>query len=204
MRQPLQDYVVHLEHGMHEGNFRRILLRAQGANRLRELKGTLLAEVEKPAGAVVTVKDILKVNNQSFDLPDSGLLTVIEAKRRKNGEVHVDLSVQFPMRGINGLRVINGLWQVRRPGSREWETIGLNPSQIKLLDTRDLAFHQARTQSRGVRFGRFRRGGFSQQLTLVYQPLEGQTGAARLVCYGVGTAFVEVPFTLKNVPLPEK
>jgi hypothetical protein len=201
MREPHPRYLAQLETGMHEGNFRRVLLRVHGASRLSELEGVLLAEVEKPVGAIATVKDILKVNNQSFELPDSGLLTITEAKREKNGEVRVEIQVQFPMRGINGVRVINGLWQVRRPFSCEWKTLGLNPSQIKLLDSRDRAFRQARTQSRGVTFGG---GGLSQRLTLIYQPMDGQAGAAKLLCYGVGTAVVEVPFTLKNVILPEK
>jgi hypothetical protein len=193
--------VQQLENGMNEGNFRRILLHVKGSKRFKELKGTLLVEVDKPAGAIVTVNDILKVSGKIFDLPGGGSLTVSEARRQASGQVHVQIQTSFPLRGINGIRIMNNVVQVRRQFGGEWETMGLKPSQVRLLDTRGRAFRLATINAKGFNFNG---GGITQQMSLIFEPAEAKDGAAKLVCFGARTAVVEVPFVLKNVALPEK
>jgi hypothetical protein len=197
----LPGHVQHLEAGMNEGNFRRILLRVKEAKSLRELHGTLIAEVDKPAGAIVTVRDILKASAKTFEMPGGGSLTVSQAKREDKGQVHVQIQTSFPLRGANGIRIMNNIVQVRRQFGGEWETLGVKSSQIKLLDSKGKAFHLTSTHAAGCNFGG---GGITQNMTLVYEPVNGQGAAAQLVCFGVGTAVVDVPFVLKNVALPDR
>ena len=44
--------------------------------------------------------------------------------------------------------------------------------------------------------------GAAQEIELTYRPEEGQNAPARFVYSGRRVVLVEVPFTLKNVPLP--
>src|SRR5262249_21492314 len=46
-----------------------------------------------------------------------------------------------------------------------------------------------------------KRAGMARELELTFQPEDGQEEAARLVYTGRRSALVEVPFTLKDVPL---
>jgi hypothetical protein len=193
-------YVQQLEHGMDEGNFRRILLRIKGATCLKELQGVLLVEVDKPSETLFTVENILKAVNKSFNTTDGGSVTLIDARRQTNGDVHLQIRTVYPLQGFNGIRIMNGFVQVRRQIGGAWEALGLKPEQLKLQDARGRAFRLARVSSRGFTFAP---GGMTQRLTLVYQPANDAAGASKLVYFGAGTTVLEVPFTLTNVPLPK-
>jgi hypothetical protein len=201
MRNPMSSHAQRLMTGMNEGNFRRVLVKVQGAKKLHELQGIVFIEVDKPAGVIGTVKDILKVSNKTVDLPEGGSLLVSQARRQANGQVEVKVQSTFPLGGVNGIRIMNNIVMVRRQFGGEWETVGVNPAQIKLLDRKGKAFHLTSTPASGCSFAG---GGITQNMTLVYEPVNGQESAAQLVFIGVGTAVVEVPFVLKNVALPEK
>jgi hypothetical protein len=48
---------------------------------------------------------------------------------------------------------------------------------------------------------RFQAGSLTQTLQLTFLPAQGQSAPAKLIYTGVGTAAVDVPFTLTDVPL---
>jgi hypothetical protein len=192
-------HVSRLERGMEEGNFRRTLLRVKADRILQELKGVLTVEVQKPAGPIFTADNILTVSDKSYSTPDGGSLTVNGASVVANGRVEVRVATTFPLGGaIGGIRMGNGVVRIRRGVNGDWETIGIKMENLKLLDAKGRAFDLSSTQSQGMRFGP---AGLTQTMTLLFTPKNGQSRPARLVYYGEPTAFVDVPFTLKNVPL---
>jgi hypothetical protein len=190
-------YVRQLENGMQEGNFRRGLVFVPPGKKLRALEGTLLLELEKPAGPVVTVRDVLKADGKSFSVPGGGSMTLTSVQRGEGGKVTLDVETQFALGGfIGGIRIMNGVVQVRRNLGNTWETIGLRPDRLKLLDAAGRSWQQAAVRNSGLSFG----PGVTQRFNVTYLPAKGQA-AARLVYYGIGTTVVEVPFALKDVPL---
>ncbi len=48
----------------------------------------------------------------------------------------------------------------------------------------------------------FNNNGIAQAVHLTFQPREGQADPARLVYTGRRTVMVEIPFVLRDVPLP--
>jgi hypothetical protein len=195
--QPIPGYVRQLENGMQPGNFRRALVYVTAGKKLGTVSGTLLLEVEKPAGPVVTVKDIFRATGKTFDLPQGGSLTLGSVDRHKGGSITLHIETQFPLGGfIGGIRVMNGVVMVRRNMADTWDTIGLRTEQLKLLDAAGRPWRSAGAANTGVNFG----PGINQTFAVTFAPAKGQT-AATLVYYGVSTTVVEAPFILKDVPL---
>jgi hypothetical protein len=193
-------YITRLEGGMDEGNFRRVPVEVKAAKRLKELRGVLVAEVQTPAKALLTVDNVLKAGGKTFDVK-GGSLTVVEAKHKENGPASLTVSSETTFGGFfAAIQMGNGVIRIRRNPGGEWETAGVEPSQLRLLDGKGRAYRQASVQTLGTSFnGR----GVTQKMSLTFEPPKGAGPPAKLVYHGVGTACVDIPFSLKDVPLPE-
>jgi hypothetical protein len=192
-------YQSRLQNGMDEGNFRRIPVVVKARKTVKEIRGVLIAEVQKPASALCTVENVLKAAGKSFDIPGGSTMTVAEVNQKKDGQVNFKLSTSFSLgRMVMAIQMGNGVVRVRRNQGGDWETVGLEPSNLKLLDAKGRGIRQAGVRQLGSSFaGR----GINQDMVLTYQPEKGQV-PAKLVYYGVGTTLLEIPFTLTNIPLP--
>src|SRR5262249_27872359 len=127
--------------------------------------------------------------------PHGGWLKVVEARRDAAGIVRVQGEVEHPPRE-EGLADGPGLagpgWQVRFV----LPPVGEAPA-VELRDTRGQPF----ARSEAAR-GPGPAGAGPVAFRLTFAPRAGQTGPARLVYVGRRTVLVDVPFVLKDVPLP--
>jgi hypothetical protein len=168
------------------------------ATRLKELRGHITAEVRTPPQAVVTVDKVLAAAGRTVKGAQGGSVRVLEAARQADGLVRLRVQVEplpralsaaAPPSPFNGTVLVNG-----RP------VVGgllLNSSHFGLLDDKGRPFRvvQALAPSR--------RGAPAQEYELTYQPEDGQGAAAKFVYRDHRTVILDVPFLLKDVPLPE-
>jgi hypothetical protein len=193
-------YPFTLQNGMVEGNFRRCLVRARALRRFNVLQGTLIVEVHKRSEPVITVAHILKASGKSFSTPQGESLQVVSADRQTDGQVVLRLDTTSPLgNAIAGIQIANGVIRIRRGPNGPWERAGIDPANLHLLDAGGRKFQGAQVSAQGTSFaGR----AITQQWSLTYRPEKGQGAPARLVYIGVLPVVVDVPFTLRNVPLP--
>src|SRR5262249_58647642 len=63
---------------------------------LKELKGTLTAQVLTPPEALVTVDNVMKAAGKSFKIADGGSVKVIEVGRDKDDLVTLKIQMEMP------------------------------------------------------------------------------------------------------------
>jgi hypothetical protein len=192
-------YATRLENGMKGGNFRRVLVRVPATRLLKELRGTLIAEVQKPSEPLVSVANIFQNGGKTFDLPGAEALTVGKAERTGGGQISLEIESHFALNGFRGsITISNNVIRIRPHPNAPWQTVGLQTANLKLLDGAGKPLSLVRMQRSGLTFGR---GGITQRLQLTFQGPRGKAEAVKLLYFGVKTVLVEVPFTLTNVPL---
>jgi hypothetical protein len=165
---------------------------------LKELSGTLIAQVQTTPESLVVVDNILKSAGRVVKGPRGGSLKVGAVVRQEGGEVKVRVLVEPPTTEtddgtappLGGMTVIIDGQEV---GPR---TVSLSASNFALLDEKGKPLQVVKAVTTGVRAGP------AQEVELIYRPAEGQPGPARFVYTARRGALLEVPFTLRNIPLP--
>jgi hypothetical protein len=169
----------------------------KAASRLKELSGTITAQLRTAPEALVTVDDVLKASDRLVKGARGGAVRVVEA-RREEGGVALKVQVEPPPRGVsdrpgavplNATVIING----RRVGGNEDLLSALN---FALVDEKGRPFRTVKATSTG------RRVGDAEEYELTYQAEAGQGEAAKFVYTDRRTVLLDVPFVLKDVPLP--
>src|SRR5262249_49953168 len=89
----------------------RLRLGEKPARQIKELRGTLSAEVEAPAEPLVAVKDVVHAAGKLMKGPDGSYVKVLEAGREPGGQIKLKLEVKAPPRasdfsGVTNLRVL--------------------------------------------------------------------------------------------------
>jgi hypothetical protein len=166
------------------------------ATRLKELSGVIVAQVRAAPQALVTVDDVLKAAGRTVQGVHGGSVRVLEG-RQEDGRVMLRLQVEPatralsdpPVLPIRGRVIING----RELGADDDLLSALN---FALLDDKGKPFRTAKAMHTG------RRVGAAQEYELTYEPEPGQGRPAKFVYTDRRTVSLEVPFTLKDVPLP--
>jgi hypothetical protein len=222
------------------------LKKAGEAKTLKQLEGTITAQVWGEAKAMITVDDVLKAAGKTIKGADGGFIKVIDASRGANGSVKVKVELeappgvlpagQFAGGGVGGfggvmpggpIQVLpiqiqpvplpapappqapppapNGLqFQQAQPAVQQVQIqfaadvampgrsgVGLTLVDDKGQQVQPTGFQQQITRGPN---------GISTQLTLTFPPQKGE--AAKLVFSGSRSATLEIPFKLKDVPLP--
>ncbi len=174
----------------------RLKLPSRPSQQIKELHGTIAARVQGPVEPLMTIDNPLKAAGQSTNGPDGGFLKVIEAKREKNGQIKLRIQLKAPAR--------NGGWDMgvfanRRAARLMIMNGGLAMAggftDLALLDAKGRQFQQVGANPTGAN---------GEDLDLVFQPAERMMEPAKLVYTGRREAIIEVPFTLKDIPLAEK
>src|SRR6266545_941581 len=184
------------------GEARHIPLRFEAAPKparfLKEVKGTVTALVQSAPADLVTVPDVLKAAGKRFEGPQGTSVLVADVTRQDNGTVRMRVDVAaMPEKLSDGSAstvfnqtiIING----RRLGEKE-ET--LSAQNFVLLDAKGKPFRVAAAANTN------KRQGAVQQYELTYLPAEGQGPPMWFVYRDRRSAIIEVPFSLKDVPLP--
>jgi hypothetical protein len=171
---------------------------------IKELRGTLSAEVEAPAEPLVTVPKVFDASGKTFKGPDGCYVKVVEARREPSGQYRLKVEVKAPPKK-GDIESMN--WRIvrinrMRGGIEMATTITLSAQEAA---NRGLALLDDRGQPFSLAAGEYQRNEDSrsaQVYTLHYQPRKDQGEPARFVFSGRRTVVIDVPFVLKDVPLP--
>ena len=179
---------------------------AKPAKLLQELTGAVALEVRTPPEPVMTMNDVLKSAGKTAKGAQGGALTVREVTALDDGQVRIRVELdqppatnqpngQFGGVQIQGNVVIGGMVQI---GGNVLGGAGGNLG-LKLVDAKGEAFAAAGQQTHQVRINNNQ---VTQEATLTFKPQAGQGAADKLIYTATQPAVVEIPFTLKDVPLP--
>jgi hypothetical protein len=171
----------------------------KASKQLKELTGVLTAQVRTPPEVTMTVDNILKATSKSIEAKDGTKLTVLEVEHDEKGEVRVRVEISPLLEPVR----INGRGQVRAMVMVGANGMVLDFSNdaptFKLVDAKGAEFPQPSVPSRGFKVAN---NVVSHELTLVFQPQQGQAEASKLQYLSSRRVVVEIPFRLKDVPLP--
>jgi hypothetical protein len=168
------------------------------AKKLKELRGTVTGQVRTPQQEMVTVADVLKAAGTTVKGAQGGEVKVISVTKEDNGQVVLKVQVEAVSHGLNDVPAANPFGAtVIVNGRRIGEDDNLLTSlHFALRDDKGKAFRTVKAMSTGVR------AGAAQEYELTYQPEAGQGEAAKFVYSDHRTLLIDVPFVLKDVPLP--
>jgi hypothetical protein len=172
------------------------------SQRLAELTGTAVAQVQTAPEALLTVENVLKAVGKSVKGAGGHTLQVLEAAQKPDGDIDLRVEVNNPNVRAGGgrINVIRGARIVRVGGGGmavdTSEASG--PMSPALYDAKGYRFPLRRMETRHIVKG----NEWVQEFHLTYQADRGRVDSARLVFTGRRTTVLEIPFTLKDVPLP--
>ena len=164
---------------------------------VKELEGVVTAQVRTPPEELLRVDNVLEAAGRTVPGPHGGWLKVVEVSRDDGGVVKVHGEIAYPPNeegppswlgpGVAGRQVVFFV----RPAV---------PGPVPAVELRDAQGHP---------FGRLEafRGtgpadGGPGDFRITFRPRPGQTAPAQLVYVGRRSVLVDVPFVLRNVPLP--
>jgi len=180
----------------------------QPSGTLKELTGTVRVEVLTPPEPLITVDDVLKSAGKTINGSNGGTLTVQEVKRDEDGQVKLQVELVQPA-DMNGGNPLGGNLQIQGAGQIRVGVVQIggnviagNPGAdlgLSLLDAKGQPFQLV---SNPIRQWKINNNQVSHELTLHFKPQPGQAEPAKLIHSGVRLAVMEIPFSLKDVPLP--
>ncbi|MCI0458657.1 MAG: hypothetical protein L0Z62_16975 [Gemmataceae bacterium] len=169
---------------------------ARPAKLLKEVSGTISAQMLSAPKALVTVDNVLTASGKTFQGPHGVVVRVGTVKRGEDGQVTVTVAVEPPAQGTSDgsaqkpPNMMNIIVNGRRIGEPE-ET--LSAANFALLDGKGKRLEVARAVSTGKFAGR------SREYELTYRQATGEP--LRFLYLDRSPVVVEVPFTLRDVPL---
>jgi len=207
-----QDILVHLKKG------------DKAAKSLTELAGTITATVLGETTPIITATEILKAKDKVFKGGENGQLKIVEVSKTDGGQITIQVELQPPsdVVPVGGAGPVGPIWRrpIRRvplpgaapavPGAAPAAVGvaivigpgGFGPAMsgaggLGLVDDKGDPIKQI---SLGLR-RQVINGVLSTQYVLIYQAEKGQE-PAKLIYSGRKVLNVEIPFALKDVPLP--
>jgi hypothetical protein len=174
------------------------------ATTIKELRGTLSAEVEAPAEPLITIDKVLASAGKTHKGPDGCYVKVVEVRREPSGQYRLKVELKAPPKKGDFPEAVN--WRIvrinRMRGGFEAATMTLSAQEA---ENRGLALLDDKGQPFALAAGEYQRNEdmrSAQVYTLHYQPRKDQGEPARFVFSGRRTVVIDVPFVLKDVPLP--
>lgn len=164
---------------------------------LRELKGTISALVLTPPEPLLTIDDVLKARGQTVRAKDGSDIKVVEARRDSQLHLQVELPGWFGRWGneqvVNhrvrmGRMLVNTVDTGHAVGAMSWAAHDAHGARLSLnrMETR---FSQRDSE-------------LVQENFLTFYAPRSQEGPFKLVLTGQRLVILEVPFTLKDIPVP--
>jgi hypothetical protein len=180
----------------------RLVQGARTARTLKELSGVVTAQVMTPVERLLWVDDVTKNVGRAVPGPHGGSLKVVDLDQ-KDGQVKVRLQLDTPAEddgappanvNARAWRINKAVWAMR--GGMMQDNPG-EPLALELIDAKGQAFQRANPED-----ARRNPNGGMQEFVVTYNARAGQAEPVKLVYSGRRSVTVEVPFTLKDVPLP--
>ncbi len=171
------------------------------ARMLKEVRGRMAVEVEAPPAPLLAVPDVLKTAGKTFDGPDGSRLRVLEVAR-DGGQYRLKIEVKMPPEPPRHPFMGGNLIWLNRGPVGEGATVNVTASDV---EQKGLALYDAEGQPLLLATGfyiRTQKPDDPRLWTLYYQPRRDQGEPAKLVLSGRRHIILDVPFILKDVPLP--
>jgi len=176
-------------------------LAPQPSRLVKEITGTLAIQMQTPPEPLLTVEPFLNSAGQTVRGLDGWAIKVLEVQQQENGLVQVRVQLETVVPGQVVGRAMRGAFRANG-AVRIWavESLPTHAEQASwsLLDAKGQAFRLLTVQGPALPNGNWS----APELRLVFQPLDRQGEPAKLVYSGPRTVVLDVPFTLKDVPLP--
>jgi hypothetical protein len=178
---------------------KQIPVRVRGARdmkKIKEIHGAVAAEVLTPMQPLLTIDDILSASGKTESVSGAGSLKVVDAKRDGKGQVM--LKVEFKKHVPGGEEAM--VWRARMWGrvnqpqaDNNKETVG---RMLVLKDDKGTAIPLSNVASKPIdEFG------IVMEYDLTFAATD-KVVPAKLVYVGQRLTTIDVPFVLKDVPLP--
>ncbi|HKI35124.1 MAG TPA: HEAT repeat domain-containing protein [Gemmataceae bacterium] len=165
---------------------------------LKELSGVATIKMQTGTEAIATIDNILHAREKSAKGRDGSFLKVIEVKREEGGKLVIYVKVeqrQDEEAVANPWGWGGRWWGGMRNGGEEQVDSSVSTGHLTLFDARGnlvrlLSKEQIQDEN-----------GVSEEYHFTYQVAKGQPDPAKLVLQGRRPVSIDVPFTLKDVPL---
>jgi RNA polymerase sigma factor (sigma-70 family) len=165
---------------------------------LKEISGTITARVRDEGQPVITVADVLKSAGKTFKGTKDGSIKVIDVAKEADGRFRFRLGLEPPsdldltpavlrLSSSAGRMVLSG--RDRNAVDATQHELALTDDKGHVLPPFGIEFQT--TAGKGI------------EIALTCQPLKGQGEPAKLALSVSKCVTIDVPFTLKNVPLPK-
>jgi RNA polymerase sigma factor (sigma-70 family) len=169
----------------------------RAAKSLAEISGTITAQVAEESKPIVTVDDILKATGKTIAGADGGSITVLDVSRGPGGQITVRFELTPPANLVpvgQSLRVSRSVGRVvmNQAGAAAPDS---TYHELSLVDGRGVLLQP-------VALGYQMVVGKANEFSVTWQPEPGQGEPAKLVFALGKSVAIDVPFTLRNVPLP--
>jgi hypothetical protein len=167
---------------------------------LKEIKGAVTAQVRLPLEPFISVNDVFKATGQTIKGLEGMSLKVIEAGRQASGNLELKLRLEGPSEviGLAGARRIMRRNRVMMRNGLINESGAAGDSLLALLDGKGQSLQMELTESNwhidGTRV--------VQEIHAVSRRPSGEAEAVKFIYSSRRNLTIEVPFTLKDVPLP--
>jgi hypothetical protein len=180
------------------------LLNVKDVKKLKEIHGYVAAEVLTPMQPLMTVDDILNAAGKTVHGESSGSLKVLEVKQQEKGQVVIQVVVEKPSLNSSGMDMnamaFGGRVRVWRGGmapqpENQVDAVARN---LSLVDEKGQAFKLSAVETKVVD----PETGDIIEYTLTFQPPTGAPKPVKLTYIGQRLTTIDVPFVLKDVPLP--
>jgi hypothetical protein len=168
--------------------------------RLKEVHGFVAAEVLTAMQPLITVEDILNASDKTVPGKGGGSLKVSEVKRDDKGQVTLQVVVEKPTAPQAEVRAarMRMMWGGGMPVQAQPNDVNVVGKTLSLVDEKGQAFKLVAVENKVLD------GEASEtvEYRLTFQPPAGAPKPAKLVYTGQRQTMIDVPFVLKDVPLP--
>jgi hypothetical protein len=173
---------------------------SKDVKRLKEVHGFVAAEVLTPMQPLITVEDILNASDKTVPGKGGGSLKVSEVKRDDKGQVTLQVVVETPTAPeaearAAQMRMMFGGGMPVQAQPNDVNTVG---KTLSLVDEKGQAFKLVAVENKVLDS----ETGGAVEYRLTFQPPAGAPKPAKLVYMGQRQTTIDVPFVLKDVPLP--
>jgi hypothetical protein len=182
----------------------RLKLANKRSKRLKEFRGTVSAQVLTPPRPLVAVENVLKSAGQSHEGRSGESLKIIAVSQLAKGRIKIRYRLEDPFSGwmLNNRLMMPGNVILRRnnvvfPGPVVSETEQARGGSLALYDANGGSFQM--DERKLEKMPDMERG--ISEWTVTYGPPNSRSQAEKLVYSGRRLVIIDIPFTLKDVPL---
>jgi len=173
---------------------------AKDVKRLKEVHGFVAAEVLTPMQPLITVEDILNASDKTVPGKGGGSLKVSEVKRDDKGQVTLQVVVEKP--AAPQAEVMAAQMRIRwgggMPVQAQPNDVNVIGKTLSLVDEKGQEFKLIAVENKVLDS----ETGGAVEYRLTFQPPAGAPKPAKLGYTGQRQTTIDVPFVLKDVPLP--